>query len=358
MSEKRIPIAIWSGLDLRHLELCAEHGIDRIYPSISPGCTTHPAFPESTEELDAMSKACDRAHELGLEIHPYLPVFLLPTFMKEDYWLNEHADEFCERTRDGRPGNFAAQDHPAGRMYSYAYPEVRQFFVDTHAMLANEFPIDGVMLDYIRFPGDEFIQDCNGVNLLGYAPAMVEGFKQETGLDPFEIPNNSPEWMHYRAASVTQTIREIREALPKRNGKQMEISACTGGWISKDLRIDFRDWRSWIREGVVDTLCPMIYKAPDMIWRGTRAIRETLYDQKDYTLLSSLAMRGGLQTPELLREGYRHAMSAGADGVCIYRVEPLDVAGLWDTVAHLRDIRAPYPEYDYQPYLHPKNPND
>ena len=358
MSDKRVPIAVWANLNLCHIELCAEHGIDRIYPSLVPGATTHPAFPEPDEGYDALGKACDRAHELGLEVHPYLPVFLLPTFTKADFWLRECADQYCERTRDGAPADYGAQDHGAGRMFSYAYPEVRQFFVDVHVTMANEFPIDGIMLDYIRFPGDEYVQCANGVNLLGYAPPMVESFKEKTGLDAAKIPNNNPEWMHHRADFVTQTIREIREALPKRNGQQMEISACTGGWISKDLRIDFRDWRSWVQQGVVDTLCPMIYKAPEVVWRGTQAIRETLRGEENYTLLSSLAMRGGIQTPEALREGYRHAMSAGADGICIYRVEPLDDAGLWDAVASLRDIEPPYPEYDYPPFLHPRDPND
>ena len=59
MSEKRVPIAVWASLNLRHIELCAEHGIDRIYPSITPGCTTHPAFPEPTEGFDADRSAWD-----------------------------------------------------------------------------------------------------------------------------------------------------------------------------------------------------------------------------------------------------------------------------------------------------------
>ncbi len=80
MPEEHVPIAVWANLNLRHIELCAENGIDRIYPSLVPGATTHPAFPEPDEGYDALHKACDRAHELGMEIHPYLPVFLLPTF--------------------------------------------------------------------------------------------------------------------------------------------------------------------------------------------------------------------------------------------------------------------------------------
>jgi hypothetical protein len=359
MPAKQIPIAVWSNLNLRHIELCAENGFTRTYPSLVPGATTHEAFPEPDEGYDALAKACEKAHEYGMEVHPYLPVFLLPTFMKDDYWLYDCADKYCERQRDGSPGVFAAQDYHSGTMYSYAYPEVRQFFVDVHVKMANEFPIDGVMLDYIRFPGDEYIQCANGVNLLGYADPMVESFREKTGLDARKIPNNHPDWMHHRADFVTQTIREIREALPKRDGKQMEISACTGGWITKDLRIDFRDWRSWVQQGVVDTLCPMIYKSPEVVWRGTKAIRETLRDEENYTLLSSLAMRAGITTPELLREGYKHAMGGGADGICIYRVEPFDDAGLWDAMSTIReDIPAPYPEYDYPPFLHPRDPND
>jgi hypothetical protein len=190
------------------------------------------------------------------------------------------------------------------------------------------------MLDYIRYPGPP--ADDNGTTLLGYAAPIVDSFKELTGRDPFSIANNDREWVDHRAGFVTQTIREIRAALPKRGGQELEISVCTGGLIHDDLNRLFRDWRTWIAQGLVDTLCPMLYFKPEQVGRETRAIRQTLEGESGYNLYSALCIKYDLlNTPELLHQGYAEAMEGGADGVCIYRADGLENASLWGEIEQL-----------------------
>jgi len=324
--------------DIRYfLDRCAASGIDRIYASLHPYATGHPAYPKPKGLPNALGIAVDAAHERRIEVHPYLAVFLLPGSVRPDHPLKAHAEDFVERTRDERPASYGGGDHGEGRIYSYGYDEVRRLIIETYATLARTQNVDGVMLDYIRYPGPP--QDATGTTLVGYAPPIVESFHRETGRDSFAIPNDDPAWIAHRAGYVARLIRELRDALPTRDGRLMEISACTGGDIDLDVRSCFRDWRTWVREGIVDTLCPMLYFPPEQVGRETRMIQDTLSKEAvparaaRYKLYSALCVKYGiLSTPELLHEGYRQAMANGADGVCMYRADGLENTGLWEEV--------------------------
>ncbi len=327
---------------LYFLDRVAEANIDRIYPSIHPGQTGHEAYPDPAGLPDALAMVVEEAHQRSIEVHPYLAVFMLPNQVRPDHPIALRADELTEITRDGEPAFYGGgtTDHGRGRIYSYGYAAVRKLISSTYAVLANSFPIDGVMLDYIRYPGPPM--DANETTVAGYAKPMVDTYYQNTGVDPHTLPNNHQGWVEHRAEFVTETIREICEVLPLcapeslRPHEPMEISACTGGLIHTDQHMVFRDWRSWVRQGVVDTLCPMLYFEPEQVGRETRAIRETLYEESGYSLYSALCVKYDLlNTPALLREGYEAAIDNGADGVCIYRADGLENTGMWGEVGRI-----------------------
>jgi len=322
---------------LYFLDRCAGNGIDRIYTSIVPGYTRHPAYPEPGGMPDAMEFLVDSAHSRGIQVHPYLAVFMLPNAVKPTHPLALRAEEFTERTRDGSPAFYGGGDHSSGRVFSYGFSAVRRLIAETFESLAKSYPVDGVMLDYIRYPDRP--HDDNDTTLLGYAEPIVRAFHSNAGLDPVKIPNNDSTWVRYRADYVTQTIREVRQALPLREGKPLEISVCTGGNLMFDVHRLLRDWRSWVVQGVADTLCPMLYHKPEQVGRETRAIRQALEDATGYSLYSALCVKYEvLPTAALFRQGYAEAMDAGADGVCIYRADGLENTGLWGEVRRLRAL--------------------
>ena len=71
---------------------------------------------------------------------------------------------------------------PDGRPYgwvNFARPEVRQFFGDLASEAVQQYHVDGVHLDYIRYPDPEW----------GFDPYSMETFQKEYGIDPKLLTN-------------------------------------------------------------------------------------------------------------------------------------------------------------------------
>ena len=96
--------------------------------------------------------------------------------------------------------------------------------------------------------------------LVEYEPPIVEGFKQQFSEDPHELDAHDPRWLSYRAGVLTEFMREVRNAMDQEGraqgrSKRIEISAIVGATEGENLS-NGMDLRTWINEGLVDTLIP------------------------------------------------------------------------------------------------------
>jgi uncharacterized lipoprotein YddW (UPF0748 family) len=143
----------------------------------------------------------------------------------------------------------AAQDHTAAA--------IRE--------IAERYAIDGVHLDYIRFPNGDF----------DYSPAAMEQFKAAVlpdlsdaerreaaareALDPAAYPNLFPDqWSDFRRSRLTSLVIKIRTAV-----KAVRPEAMVSAAVVPDAQQAFderlQDWRGWIDQSLLDVLCPMAY---------------------------------------------------------------------------------------------------
>lgn len=111
------------------------------------------------------------------------------------------------------------------------------------------YPIDGICLHYNRRPP-----------LVEFEPPVLAGFKEQFGKDPRQLDDRDPQWLKYRATFLTQFMREVREAmnqcaLDQKRGKPLEVSAIVMSSEQENL-YNAMDLRSWVKEGLVDTLIP------------------------------------------------------------------------------------------------------
>ena len=130
---------------------------------------------------------------------------------------------------------------------SYAYPEVRRFVVNLLREVAG-YDVDGICLLYNRRPP-----------LVEYEPLLVEGFQAEYGKDPRKLDDADPRWLAYRARTLTQLHREVRQALDdeaERQGRRrFELSAVVLRDHEENM-LYAMDLKAWIDEGLVDTIIP------------------------------------------------------------------------------------------------------
>ena len=234
------------------------------------------------------------------------------------------------------------QGDPTPRI-SYAYPEARAFVVSLLKEIA-EFPIDGVCLLYNRRPP-----------LVEYEPSLVEGFRGEYGEDPRQIDEHDPRWLLYRARTLTQFMREVREAmdeagLAQDRGKRLEVSAVVMGSLEENL-FHAIDLKAWVEEGLIDTIMP--YSS----FEDLESMEEAWTDPADIAPFVSITKGTACKlapnimprqlSPEAIRKRAAALYDAGVDHIFLWDADVLqprsNSAGSWNVfrrLGHREEIAA------------------
>lgn len=147
------------------------------------------------------------------------------------------------------PLHLAAQDHTAAVI----------------AEIAAKYPIDGVHLDYVRFPNEDFDYSPSAIEQFKTAilPNLTERERKEAAareqLDPAAYPNLFPSrWNDFRRERLTTLVIKIRTAVKTaRPGVVVSAAVVPDAQVAFDSRL--QDWRGWVEQSLLDVLCPMAY---------------------------------------------------------------------------------------------------
>ena len=226
--------------------------------------TNQPRYQDATlqADFDALQYAIDKAHAERIEVHawinacsiwsgttaPFDPnhAFNLHGTGKtwRDYWLSR-TDTGAESSADGYfldPGN----------------PAVAEFLAQLYLSVVQNYEVDGIHFDFIRYPGREW----------GYNPISVERFNKiynRTGTPA----KNDPQWMQWRRDQVTTLVRRVYLSAIQLKPR-LKVSAATiafgsgptteSAWQNTDAYSSvFQDWRAWTEEGIIDFPVVMNY---------------------------------------------------------------------------------------------------
>ena len=131
---------------------------------------------------------------------------------------------------------------------------MREYIVNVFADIASHYDIDGLHLDYIRFPNEppavpkgsglDYPRDERTLNL----------YKEETGLTPDE---NQEAWDRWRTDQVTKLVADIH-AMLRSTRPQAALSAAVSS-VRKQALHHFQDGRRWMDDGIIDILILMNY---------------------------------------------------------------------------------------------------
>lgn len=215
--------------------------------------------------FDPLAVACEEAHRRGLSLHAWVNVMpgwrgdKPPTNPRQLYLA--HPDWFW---RDA-----AGRRQPLGWYNSVnpCYPEVRKYLVTVMREIVENYPVDGLHLDYIRFPNEWSRSYPPGGRVPDYPRdrRTLALFQRATGCAPGTSPRRWDEW---RTGQVTRLVRDIR-AMMRRAKPRVCLSAAVGASPDKAKRDHFQDSRRWVAEGLLDAVYPMNY-AKDMRTFSTR----------------------------------------------------------------------------------------
>jgi uncharacterized lipoprotein YddW (UPF0748 family) len=125
---------------------------------------------------------------------------------------------------------------------------------ERYLYLVKNYDIQGINLDYIRFP-----EEYRGS--FGYDKSTVERFKEEYGIDPFEINSSSSDfslWNEYRENLVTEMVKETSEKL-KNIDPELLISADVIPGKDEARYRALQNWSLWLKKDYLDFVVPMTY---------------------------------------------------------------------------------------------------
>ena len=209
--------------------------------------------------FDPLAVACKEAHRRGLSLHAWVNV--IPGWRGKQPPANPrqlyhaHSDWFWRDARGRR--------QPLGWYNSVnpCYPEVRQYLAMVMREILFRYPVDGLHLDYIRFPNEWNESYPRGARVPDYPrdPRTLALFRQATGRTPDRAPGA---WNQWRTEQITQVVRDIRAVVQTVRPRAM-LSAAVGAHLEEAKRRHFQDVRQWLAEGLLDVVYPMNY-AEDM----------------------------------------------------------------------------------------------
>lgn len=188
---------------------------------------------------DYLQVLIEEGHKRNIKIHPiFCPgheINLKKEIIEHPTWLIQNMDSTL---------------YPS---FNIALPEVRQYWLD-RASIALAYDIDGIHLDYIRFPVNQ---------RFSYDSITCSMFKKEYGYSPLEVAHDGGsiiwcEWIKWNREQVTALVNEIKELI-MRSGKKVVLGADVFPSLEVS-RIEIgQDWSEWAKLKLVDFVCPMLY---------------------------------------------------------------------------------------------------
>ena len=181
--------------------------------------------------------------------------------------------------------------------------------------------------------GDE---DDAGCSPYGYEDAVAAPFREQTGRDPFAIPNDDPEWLRFRAGYVTRFLVELKDAMAAAYPGAVFTSTMIAGDPDDYLKV-LQDWPAWLDAGAVDEFYVWWRTDSDLVRlaRQARHAAEVVAGRVPFIAELSSYHPGSFQDKGLLVEGARVALANGADGVGVYRSHAVNQLDLWPALERM-----------------------
>ena len=274
------------------------------------------------------------AKEAGLEFHTWIPTMVQrknPKLKPEWYAINGNGE--------------SAFDKPAYvSYYNFLCPnreEVYQFLSEMYGAVADVDEVDGIHLDYIRFPDvilARGLWDKYGLVMdreypeydYCYCDKCVNDFKAISGIDikSVEDPSQVQEWRQFRYDLITKIVNRLVEEIHKK-GKKINAAVFPGP-NSVAKKIVRQEWDKWN----LDAVYPMNYNdfyLEDTKWIGEVTKEGVTALQNRIPLYSGLFIcpnpenktqendpeNHGL-VPAEIADAIRESMENGAAGICLF----------------------------------------
>ncbi|UCE18155.1 MAG: family 10 glycosylhydrolase [Gemmatimonadota bacterium] len=222
------------------------------------------------EEFDPLQSVIEQAHGRGLQVHAWINVYFVWSAPEQPqskkHIFHQHPD-WIAYTSEGRSLLTYERPHPLGMegvFLSPGHPDVQEWIPNVIGEIVSRYDIDGIHLDYVRYPNGE--TDFN--------PATRILFKERYAVDPIQLFRERDAlekdlgvegvaaldslWYQWRCQNVTQTVGRIRRRIETLKPKVM-LSAAVKPDYDLAVKQFGQDWQAWMHDGLLDFIVVMAY---------------------------------------------------------------------------------------------------
>ena len=217
---------------------------------------------------DPLGYVCEKLKGRAVHVHAWLNVYYLwsadrlPT--DSTHLLYRHR-EWSAVSRSGasmyKEGiEVLKQRGLEGIFLSPANNDFSTYFIDVVVELISRYPIQGIHLDYVRFPSDEY----------DYSAAIRSKFLLAYHLDPLNIVQDESHrklWDSFRKEQVSELVKQVYRTIKSRDSL-LTLSAAVWADAKMADNVVLQDWSGWLNTGQVDFLVLMNYATDDAVYEN------------------------------------------------------------------------------------------
>jgi uncharacterized lipoprotein YddW (UPF0748 family) len=267
-------IATSQGVD-RLVELAGRYGYTDLIAQVrGRGDALYESALEPRSEMlkdpryDPLAYLLKKAHEAEIKVHAWLNGYYIWSAAtlpwSQDHIMRLHPDWLMVH-QSGRP--MQRTD------YEGYYTCPSQPLVQAHVWrvlmdVTQRYAVDGIHLDYIRYPGPEFcycptcqrsfLQSVVGAGFTGDLEKLLAENVAHYGAAWPDQAAHAEAWGNYRRQQVTDLLGAIYHGI-KRVKPQVCVSVAVIANPVEAAKSRFQDWPAWAQQGILDLICPMCY---------------------------------------------------------------------------------------------------
>ena len=149
-------------------------------------------------------------------------------------------------------------------------PDVQTFLGNVFYELADEYNLDGIEFDFIRYPSGNLysytgvISDTSGIKDHGFTDSFINAFMEYKSLTGdlrvllAQSETLRVEWLNFKRALLNDTVEMLVTTIHSTK-PDMLITAAVMPNATSANNVYLQNWAHWINEGWIDILDPMVY---------------------------------------------------------------------------------------------------
>lgn len=212
--------------------------------------------------IDPLAYLVQQAHTYGIEVHAWLVAFRISSTWPPSGNSTVAAHPEWLMVPSGSIGTIV----PVGGYYVFdpGSPDVQNYLMSIVRELVTNYEIDGIHWDYIRYTQ----ADAGYPAVTSYANSGLERFKRIYNRTDTPAPSGDTQWNDFRRRTIDEVVSRVRMEMPDMPSPRQPLRYTSAlipwgdapaSFTSSSAYGLFQNWEMWMRTGLLDGGCPMLY---------------------------------------------------------------------------------------------------